>query len=408
VSRVALCVQNLPVPDDRRVWREACALRDAGHVVSIVAPCGSGQPRHEVLDGITIRRWTPSRERRGVLGQVSEALAGFARTARELRELERAAGLDVVHVANPPDGYAVLARALHREWKVVYDQHDLCPELFDAQRGARTTTARVLRPILRRIERWSYRSADLVILPNNSYRAVALDRGGVSPAAAIVVRNGPDRVDPACTPPELEGKTLDVVFAGMMNRQDRVDVLLHAAAAVAARRPGTIELTLVGTGDDVPRLRGLADDLGITDLVRWTGWLDADGLLAELHRATVGVSLDDNTPFSRLSTMTKIAEYLAVGLPCIAADLPENRFTADDAARYFTPADSQDLAAAFLSLLDDPLAIGSMRAAALSRAPSLVWDRSAQRLVAAYKWLLDRGPAVVGDQHIDVAVEVAA
>jgi len=177
VSRVALCVQNLPVPDDRRVWREACALRDAGHVVSIVAPCGSGQPRHEVRDGITIRRWTPSRERRGVVGQVSEALAGFARTARELRELERVSGLDVVHVANPPDGYAVLARALHREWKVVYDQHDLCPELFDAQRGARTTTARVLRPILRRIERWSYRSADLVILPNNSYRRAALVRG---------------------------------------------------------------------------------------------------------------------------------------------------------------------------------------------------------------------------------------
>jgi glycosyltransferase involved in cell wall biosynthesis len=408
VSRVALCVQNLPVPADRRVWREACALRDAGHDVSVVAPRGAEQPRHEVLDGITVRRWEPARERGGVIGQVSEALTGLARTGRELRELQRVRGLDVVHVANPPDGYAILARALHREWKVVFDQHDLCPELLDAQRGARSLVARVLRPILRRMEQWSYRCADLVILPNNSYRAIALERGRVSPAAAVVVRSGPDRVDPAPDRRERSRPTLEVVFAGMMNVQDRVDVLLSAVADVARRRPGCLGLTLVGTGDDVPRLRGLADALGIAHLVRWTGWLDADDLRAELHRADVGVSLDDDTPFSRLSTMTKIAEYLAVGLPCLVADLPENRFTAGDAARYFAPADAHDLAAGFVTLLDDPLAIESMRTAALGRAPSLVWERSARRLVAAYEWLLEHAPAVAGDQHIDVSVEVAA
>jgi hypothetical protein len=114
VSRVALCVQNLPVPADRRVWREACALRDAGHEIVVVAPRGADEPARELIDGITVRRWEPARDRRGVIGQFGEALAGLARTARELREVQRDRGLDVVHVANPPDGYAVLARALHR------------------------------------------------------------------------------------------------------------------------------------------------------------------------------------------------------------------------------------------------------------------------------------------------------
>jgi glycosyltransferase involved in cell wall biosynthesis len=408
VSRVALCVQNLPVPDDRRVWREARALRDAGHEVFVVAPRGVDQAPRELLEGITVRRWKPAHERGGVVGQVTEALTGLLRTARALRDLERATGLDVVHVANPPDGYAVLARALHREWKVVYDQHDLCPELLDAQRGARSLTARVLRPVLQRLERWSYRSADLVILPNNSYRRIALVRGRVPPSAAVVVRSGPDRVDPAPQRRAATGAPLAVVFAGMMNVQDRVDVLLHAIAEVERRGSGRIALTLAGTGDDVPRLQALAADLGISGTVRWTGWLDPDALRDELHRATVGVSLDDDNPFSRLSTMTKIAEYLAVGLPCLVADLPENRVTAGDAARYFRPADAHDLAAAFESLLDDPNAIDAMRAAALARAPALVWERSAQRLVAAYEWLLHRAPAVRGDQDIDVDVEVAA
>src|SRR4029079_19551696 len=102
----------------------------------------------------------------------------------------------------------------------------------------------------------------------------------------------------------------------------------------------------------------------------------------------------------RLSTMTKIAEYLAVGLPCLVADLPENRVTAGDAARYFTPADAHDLAAAFLWLLADPVAIDAMRAAALARAPALVWERSARRLVAAYEWLLHHRPAVAGEQRL--------
>ena len=408
MSRIALCVQNLSVPADRRVWREACALRDAGHDVFVIAPRGADQPPRAVLDGITIHAWEPPRERGGVTGQIMEALTGLVRTARELRELERVHGLDVVHVANPPDAYAVLARALHRSWKVVYDQHDLCPELLDAQRGARSITARVLRPILRLVERWSYRSADLVILPNNSYRRLALGRGRVPPAAAVVVRNGPDRVDPAPRPRVPTEGPLAVVFAGMMNVQDRVDVLLHAVAHIATRRPGRIELALVGTGDDVPRLQALAAELGIAETVRWTGWLDPDALRTELHRATVGVSLDDDTPFNRLSTMTKIAEYLAVGLPCLAADLPENRVTAGDAARYFAPADARELASALETLLDDPVAVDAMRAAALARAPALVWDGSARRLVAAYEWLLDHGPAVPGDQHIDVAVEVTA
>ena len=408
MSRIALCVQNLSVPADRRVWREACALRDVGHDVFVIAPRGADQPPRAVLDGITIHAWEPPRERGGVTGQITEALTGLVRTARELRELERVHGLDVVHVANPPDAYAVLARALHRNWKVVYDQHDLCPELLDAQRGARSITARVLRPILRRVERWSYRSADLVILPNNSYRRLALGRGRVPPAAAVVVRNGPDRVDPAPRPRVPTEGPLAVVFAGMMNVQDRVDVLLRAVAHITTRRPGRIELALVGTGDDVPRLQSLAAALGIAETVRWTGWLDPDALRTELHRATVGVSLDDDTPFNRLSTMTKIAEYLAVGLPCLAADLPENRVTAGDAARYFAPADARELASALETLLDDPVAVDAMRAAALARAPALVWDGSARRLVAAYEWLLDHGPAVPGDQHIDVAVEVAA
>jgi glycosyltransferase involved in cell wall biosynthesis len=72
------------------------------------------------------------------------------------------------------------------------------------------------------------------------------------------------------------------------------------------------------------------------------------------------------------------------------------------------PADARDLAAGLERLVDDPLAIEAMRAAALARAPALVWERSARRLVAAYEWLLNRAPAVPGDQVLEMPVEAAA
>ena len=408
MTRVALCVQNLPVPADKRVWREACALRDAGYEVFVVAPRGADQPASAVLDGVAVRRWEPAPEWPGVVGQAVEALTGLVRTARTLLDIEHDGRIDVLHVANPPDGYALLARALNRDWRVVYDQHDLCPELLDAQRGAGSLTTRVLRPLLRLIERWCYRQADLVILPNNSYRRIAVTRGRVAPERAVVVRSGPDRIDPRPSHGRPAPGPLDVVFAGMMNVQDRLDVLLHAVAEVDARHPGHIRLALVGTGDDVPRLQALAEQLGIASVIRWTGWLEGGELRAQLHASSVGVSLDDDTPFSRLSTMTKIPEYLAVGLPCLVADLPENRVSAGDAARYFAPGNAGALAEQLELLLDSPGAIDALHEAALARAPGLLWEHSARRLVAAYAWLLDRAPVVVGEQRVVAASAAAA
>src|ERR1700722_20996107 len=56
-TAVCIVVENLPVPLDRRVWREACALRDAGYRVSVICPKGEGfAEASEALEGIEIYR----------------------------------------------------------------------------------------------------------------------------------------------------------------------------------------------------------------------------------------------------------------------------------------------------------------------------------------------------------------
>jgi len=390
-----MCVQNMPVPHDRRVWREARALRNAGHDVSVISPGSAQLGRKERLEEIEIRRWGAPPEMSGLVGQVLETLTALAWTSWYLLALRLRGPIDVLHVANPPDTYFVIGRLLRLfGTRFVYDQHDVCPELLDAQAGAKSRKARVLRPFLEALEQESYRCADLVIAPNNSYRSIAIRRGRVDPHSVVVVRSGPD----ALAFQQATPVPLVVVFAGMINVQDRVDLLLEAAASVLSRRPGSLRVLVVGTGDDVPRLQALAAARGIDDAVRWTGWLSGDALRDQLQGGSVAVSLDGDDEFSRISTMTKVPEYLALGLPCLLADLPENRVSAGDAAIYFTPGDAASLTTKLDVILDEPGVLGELARGARRRAPSLLWEHSAARLVAAYRWLLESGPVVPGDQ----------
>jgi glycosyltransferase involved in cell wall biosynthesis len=96
--------------------------------------------------------------------------------------------------------------------------------------------------------------------------------------------------------------------------------------------------------------------------------------------------------------MTKVSEYIALGLAVVAADIPENRVTAGGAARYFAPGDVVSLTAVIEALLLHPEERPELSVRARQRAPLLSWTNSAERLIAAYRWLLDDGPPVLGSQ----------
>jgi glycosyltransferase involved in cell wall biosynthesis len=401
---VVLVVQNLGVPKDRRVWREARALASAGYRVTVVAPAAPGEAAREHLEGVDIRRYRRGPGRAGTVGQILELVVGLAGTAWQLARLRIAGPVDVVHTANPPDTTVLVACLL--KWsggtRFVYDQHDLVPELLDLRAGEAdglgATIMRATAPVFRALEAASYRLADLVVTPNDSYRRVAMTRGRVPAAAAVTVRSGPDTVHARAQEPRTG--PLVVAFAGVMGRQDRLDVLLDAAAALLERRPGAVRLDLIGEGDDVPRLRARVEALGIADAVSWPGWLSGEDLEARLGAADVAVSLDDDNPFCQMSTMCKVPEYLALGLPCVIADLVENRVTAAEAALYYQPGNAGELAKWLEELLDDPSLLAKLGDAASARAPALLWSASAPRLLAAYEWMLDGRPPPAGDQTL--------
>jgi glycosyltransferase involved in cell wall biosynthesis len=222
MTRVLFLVDNIPLELDSRVRREARTLLNAGAAVAVICPGEPGQPWHEVVDGVQVYRYQKPSLARGLLGHLAEyATTIAAQLPLSLVVLLRH-GFDVVHIANPPDLLWLVAapyKALGK--RMVFDQHDLVPELFEVRYGDRFSS---LITLVRAAERMNYRLADHVIATNDTFRSIAIGRGGIAPEAVTIVRNGPDlEVDFHALDPDPAIRRLGEVvvgYLGIMNEQD--------------------------------------------------------------------------------------------------------------------------------------------------------------------------------------------
>jgi len=353
--RVLIIVQNLPVPFDRRVWLECRALTAAGYDVTVVCPKGKGDPAHEMLEGVTLLKYSPYAPGGSALGFVMEYAYSFLATARLVLRARRHGRFAVLQACNPPDIFWPIARWLRQRdgSRFVFDHHDLCPELYDSRFPQGHDLPR--RGLLT-LEKATFRSADHVVATNASYAEIAVDRGGKSPTDVTVVRTGPDHERlrrKAAVPTLRRGRRHLVAYIGVMGPQDGVDLAIRAAAHVVhdlGRED--VAFTFMGAGDSYDEVVALRDDLGLQDYLELPGRVPDDTVLDVLSTAHVGLSPDPKNPLNDVSTMNKTMEYMAFGLPVVAFDLKETRVSAEAAASYVPNGDVAAYARAIVDLLD--------------------------------------------------------
>ena len=385
--RVLILVENLPSPFDRRVWQEACALRDAGYLVSIICPTGKGcERKFEAIDGIHIYRYRLPVEASGAAGYAVEYAIALVLTFVLAWRVFLTRGFDVIHACNPPDLFFLIGgffKLLGK--KFLFDHHDINPELYEAKFGRRD----VFHRLLLRLERWSFRTADVSIAPNESYRRIAIERGRMPPGRVFVVRSGPSLERMRIVPPDekwKKGKKYLVGYVGVMGRQEGIDHLLRAVAHIVfglGRRD--VHFGLVGGGTSLEEMKALAARLGVAEYVTFTGRVPDGELLAMLNTADVCVNPDVANEMNDKSTMNKVMEYMALGKPIVQFDLTEGRVSAQRASLYARKNDASDLAAKIVELLDDPLLRADMGHYARRRVVNeLAWHHQAPKLLAAY------------------------
>jgi glycosyltransferase involved in cell wall biosynthesis len=383
-----MALENYPYPQDVRVRSEAEELVADGHDVLVLAPQGVSQPRAETLNGVRVKRYRlPAAA--GAAGIVVEYIVAVAQlTLRLTGEVLR--GADVVHLHNPPDllfHVGGLARVMGRV--VIFDHHDLAPELFEQKFGGGWPAS-----ILRWCERMMMRVAHIVIAANESHRRVAIQRGRVDPKRVVVVRNAPREDTIAREPRTREGvlRRPRLCYVGSLASQDGVTILPEILGRLW-RSGSEPVLGIVGNGPELSRIRRLAEEHDVLDRIEFMGHVAHDQIPRIIGEADICLDVAPCTPLNDQSTMIKIGEYLAAGRPIVTFALDETRYTAGECALYAAPDDIEDFCTSITRLCDDEALRSTLSAQALARARELTWEHSADCLRYTYALAADlRGP----------------
>ena len=405
-TSVLIIVENLTVPLDRRVWEEATTLRDAGYQVSVICPKGGQyQAGYELLDGIHVFRHPMPLEADGASGYAIEyASALFWEFLLSVRVYFKV-GFDCVQACNPPDLIFLIAGF----WKYlfgkpfIFDHHDINPELYEAKFGKRG----FFHSLLGRLERMTFAAADVSIATNDTFKQIAVERGGMACDDVFVVRSIPNvaRFKRVAPTPELKnGRDHLVGYLGIMGAQDGVDLLIDAMAdLVHVQGRQDVQCAIVGIGTELGALKAQASALELDDYVTFTGFLSGKPLLGALSTFDIGVIPDPKNDYNDKISMNKHFEYMSLGIPFVQFDLVEGGRIAGDASLYAQDNSPVDLARCLAGLMDDQDERRRLAEVGQARAQRLLdWEREGRSLLAAYRKALGRhAPAVVGAPAIE-------
>jgi glycosyltransferase involved in cell wall biosynthesis len=384
---VLIIVENLPVPLDRRVWQESCALRDAGYEVIVICPKMRGYNlAEEKLEGIQIYRHWISEEAGGFVGffrEYASALFGEFRLAIKawLRHRFR-----VIHLCNPPDLLFLVAFPFKLLGvRIIYDVHDVWPEMFEAKFGKRG----LFYSVTRAAERLTYATANVVLATNESVRRIAVERGHKRPEKVFVVRTAPKigAVEGVGDLSLKKGKPFLVGYVGVMGDADGLSYLLDAAAYVVHKKGRKdVRFLLMGTGPEFPRLLEQRKGLRLEEFVDMPGRVTNEYLFAALRTIDLGVSCDPINSYNDHCTMNKVLEYMAFGKAQVLFDLKEGRQSAGEAAVYVPKTSGEELGQAIIATIDDEPGRERMGRIGAERIRNVLnWEKSVQQLLLAYE-----------------------
>jgi glycosyltransferase involved in cell wall biosynthesis len=198
-----------------------------------------------------------------------------------------------------------------------------------------------------------------------------LVKRGLSPSRITVIHNGIDlnRYQPETRRRE---RRPDVVYLGRLKRYKSIDLVLHAMKRVLEQVPEA-RLTIVGDGDDRPRLERTARDLGLEGSVQFVGRVPEKEKIRILQMAEVVVN-----PSRKEGWGVTVIESNACGTPVIASDVPGLRDAVQDGktgvlVRY---GDVRDFSAGIVLMLRNPQVREQFSRRAVQWARTFSWDRA--------------------------------
>ena len=158
--------------------------------------------------------------------------------------------------------------------------------------------------------------------------------------------------------PDWEGIPL-IAYLGTLDRMRCLHEVIDALIKVRVQHPDA-RLLFIGdslNSKDTEALLTYANQVNLNNAVHITGWLPSNEAWALLLGADVAISFVPRSEIYDVSSPTKLLEYLALGMPCVANDIPDQvQVLLDSEAGWLTDSSCQGIAQALTEILDDPKA----------------------------------------------------
>lgn len=339
---------------ETRVRRQAEALVDRGYEVDVICLRGRQQAPQDFCNGVQVHRVPVMLKKGGLIDVFLNYLHFFALASLELLRLNRRRRYDVVQVHNLPD-FLVFSALLPKLQgvPVILDLHDLMPEFY-AGRFQDDRHSWLMRTVLWQ-EKLSCLFADHVITVSEHWRESLIRRGVPARKCSVVMNVADDKIfQPMGDERIRNGDEFRLLYHGTVVYRYGLDLAIRAVGQVRSDIPN-IHLTIIGTGDHVSELVRLTHSLGLERNVTIYGRLrPVEELSGIIRESDIGVVPYRNDIFTDGLLPTKLMEYLATGLPCIAARTAAIERYFGVATELFDPGDVNDLARCILKLHDSP------------------------------------------------------
>jgi colanic acid biosynthesis glycosyl transferase WcaI len=227
---------------------------------------------------------------------------------------------DVVIATSPQFFAAVAGWFVSKVYRrpFVFEIRDLWPDSIVAVGAMKEGVA--IR-LIRRIEQFLYRQADLIVTVTNASRDILIGRG-IDASKIIVVTNGIDttKLSPGTAPAELrqrlglEGKTV-VSYIGTVGMAHGLQLILDAAEQCRTR-VAEVQFVIVGAGAELGELQQQAKTRDLAN-VTFVGQVPHAEVVDYWRLSDITLVLLRDTPLFRTVIPSKIFEAMATGTPVI-------------------------------------------------------------------------------------------
>lgn len=338
---------------DTRIRQYSTALAKRGDSVDVIALRKSGQPRHEILEGINVYRIQERTVNERVrVAYLAKILRFLIQSTVVLGRMHRLRRYDVVHVHSVPD-LLVFAAVFPKVKgaRVILDIHDILPEFYASKFGSNTHS--LMFKLLVFIERASIAFSDHTIVANKLWRERLLSRS-VAADKCTAIDNYPDTEVFRPVRRKTNG-TFRIVYPGTLNHHQGVDVALRAFARVSDQVPES-EFEIYGDGPEKIALAKLSRDLGLSSRVHFHEVLPTTEIASIMAGADLAiVPKRASSAFGTEAASTKIMEFMAVGVPVIVSRTKIDSLNFDESmVRFFESENVDALANAIIELYVHP------------------------------------------------------